>query len=222
MTFSCSVTGGLQPFSYQWQLPLGRPVGAQPTYQITSSVALDLTAYCVVTDGQGTQGLSSATATFTGAPTPPATPSVSVSANPNPAVVNTTVTFTCNASGGNGGPYTYAWGNAASGSGRTATQTFTSPGNYTASCTVTDSAGGQGFGSRTVSVSDVAAPPAPCADVTYPHPGRRYRALDPAFRKLPGPVLLGADRPGNPVRGLGQHPGQLGNRFMDLRRRRYR
>jgi PKD repeat protein len=69
--------------------------------------------------------------------------SVNVSASPNPAIVGSTVYFTCSASGGNGGPFNYAWsGNAVSGAGPNVSQTFTSAGNYNATCTATDTAGG--------------------------------------------------------------------------------
>ncbi len=39
VTFSCSATGGLPPYSYQWRSPITFVVGTQQTYQTTSNVA---------------------------------------------------------------------------------------------------------------------------------------------------------------------------------------
>ncbi len=100
VTFSCSATGGLPPYSYQWRSPISFvvPGATQPTYQTTSSVAGPLTAWCFVTDSQSTPATSSASATATITASIPI--SVSVSVSPNPAKVNQTVTFSCSATGG--------------------------------------------------------------------------------------------------------------------------
>jgi PKD repeat protein len=156
VTFSCSATGGLAPYSYQWHssVPFAIPGATQPTYQTTSTVPGNVVAYCYVTDSESPTPKSSsdyATATFTGG----SPVSVNVTASTNNTPVNTTVYFTCSASGGGGGPFNYAWsGNAVSGTGPNASQTFTAAGTYNAVCTATDSVtGGAGIGSTSVVVT---------------------------------------------------------------------
>ncbi|MCM3877230.1 MAG: PKD domain-containing protein [Thermoanaerobaculia bacterium] len=155
VTFSCSATGGLQPYFYQWRSPLSFiiPGATQPTWQTTSPSAGNVVAYCYVTDSQPTPVTSSdsATATFTGS----SPVSVNVQASTNNTTVGNTVYFTCSASGGGGGPFNYTWsGNAVSGTGPNASQTFTSAGTYNAVCTAVDSVtGGAGIGSTSVVVT---------------------------------------------------------------------
>ena len=75
VTFSCNVTGGLAPYSYQWRSPISFaiPGATQQTWQTTSAVAGDFQAYCFVTDSQPSPATSwaSATATFTAPPRRP-------------------------------------------------------------------------------------------------------------------------------------------------------
>jgi len=180
VTFSCNVTGGLQPYSYQWRSPLSFvvPGATQSTYQTTSGAAGNVQAYCYVTDSQPTPASSSASAiaTFTGGSPPPpppggGTPSVSVSVSPNPGTVNQPVTFSCNVSGGTP-PYTYSWRSPSTstfvaGTSQTFSTSSSTPTSIQAGCTATDSASLQGSNVGSVTIADVAGPPVACVDVNY-------------------------------------------------------
>ncbi len=74
---------------------------------------------------------------------------VSCHASPNPANVGQTVVFTANVSGGTG-TYSYVWSGACSGSSSTCFRSFSSPGTYTATVTVTS---GNQFQSASCSVT---------------------------------------------------------------------
>jgi PKD repeat protein len=149
--FSCNVSGGLPPYTYEWRSPLAFVVGTSPTFQTSSSVAGTVQAWCFVTDAAGTQNSNSASVPVTAAP--PVT--VNVTASSNSVVVGSTVSFTCNATGGTGSGFSYAWsGNAVSGTGPTASQTFNAAGNYVATCTVADlGSGAVSMNSTTVTVT---------------------------------------------------------------------
>ena len=161
--FSCSVTGGLPPFTYEWRSPLTCVVGTSPTFQTSSSVAGSVAAWCFVTDAAGTESSNSASVPITAAP--PVT--VTVTASSNSVVVGSTVSFTCNATGGTGSGFSYSWsGNAVSGSGPTASQTFTAAGNYVATCTAADL--GSGAVSINSTIVGVIAPPVTASGASSP------------------------------------------------------
>jgi hypothetical protein len=178
VTFSCNVSGGLAPYSYEWRSPISFIVGTQPTWQTTSSVAGNVQALCTVRDNQPTPAFSSdsATATFTGPPPPPPPPppsglSVSVSVYPNPATVNQTATFSCNVSGGSA-PYTYQWRSPSTstfiaGTSQTFQTSSPTPTSIQAGCTATDSAGASSGNTATLTINAPVAPPATCTDVNY-------------------------------------------------------
>ena len=149
--FSCNVSGGLPPYTYEWRSPVQFVVGTSPTFQTSSPVAGSVQAWCFVTDAAGTQSSNSASVAVTAAP--PVT--VTVAASSNLVVVGSTVAFTCNATGGTGSGFSYAWsGNAVSGTGPTASQTFTAAGNYVATCTAADlGSGAVSLNSTTVTVT---------------------------------------------------------------------
>lgn len=152
--FSCNVSGGLPPYTYEWRSPLQFVVGTSPTFQTSSSAAGSVTAWCFVGDAAGTQSSDSGSVVVTAAP--PVTVTVTASASPVP--VGTTVAFTCAAAGGTGAGFTYAWsGNAVFGTGSTASQTFGAAGNYVATCTASD--GGSGAVTINSTIVTVTPPP---------------------------------------------------------------
>ncbi|MCM3874989.1 MAG: PKD domain-containing protein [Thermoanaerobaculia bacterium] len=152
--FSCNVSGGLPPYSYEWRSPLQFVVGTSPTFQTSSSVAGSVQAWCFVADAAGTQSSDSASVPITAAPPV----MVTVTASANPVVVGSTVSFTCNAAGGTGAGFSYSWsGNAVSGTGPTASQTFGAAGNYVATCTAAD----LGSGAFTMNSTTVTVTPPP-------------------------------------------------------------
>jgi hypothetical protein len=148
--FSCNVSGGLTPYTYEWHSPLAFVVGTSQTFQTSSPVAGSVQAWCFVTDAAGTQSSNSAIVPVTAAS--PVT--VTVTASSNSVAVGSTVTFTCNATGGTGSGFSYTWsGNAVSGTGQTASQTFGAAGNYVATCTAADlGSGAVSMNSTTVTV----------------------------------------------------------------------
>ncbi len=81
--------------------------------------------------------------------TPSPSLSVSCSASPNPASVGETVTFTSSVSGGTGS-FSYSWSGACTGNSSTCERSFSSPGTYSATITVTS---GSETRSATCSVS---------------------------------------------------------------------
>ena len=149
--FSCNVSGGLAPYTYEWRSPLTFVVGTAPTFQASSPVAGNVTAWCFVTDASGTASSNLATVSVTA--TPPVT--VTVTASANPVGAGASVTFTCSATGGTGAGFSYRWfGNAVAGTGPTASQTFSAQGNYVATCAAADlGSGAESLNSTTLTVT---------------------------------------------------------------------
>ena len=85
--------------------------------------------------------------------------SSSPSATPNPATVAQSVTFVAAATDSNNDPLTYAWnfGDGSTGSGATAAHTYSTPGTYIVSATVTDSINAAVSASVTVVVNAAVA-----------------------------------------------------------------
>jgi hypothetical protein len=94
-----------------------------------------------------------ATITVMKSVTPPAALSVSASANPSSATTGTLIGFSCSASGGTPA-YTYSWSGAVSGSSSGISQTFSTAGSYSATCTVTDAASHTASATAFVSISN--------------------------------------------------------------------
>jgi PKD repeat protein len=88
--------------------------------------------------------------------------SVQASASPSATDVGLAVAFTCAATGGTS-PFSDAWtfGDGTTGSGSSATHSYSSPGSFTATCTVTDS-----FGTQASSPVSVQVAPAPSVSAT--------------------------------------------------------
>ncbi len=151
VTFTGSATGGVPPYTFTWNLGDG---GATVIAQDLTHKYLAAGSYGViltVRDASGTTAQDKHFSIQVQAVTPL---SVSASADKISGTVPLTVTFSATAAGGTA-PYSYMWsfGDGHTESSETASDTFTQPGSYTATVTVTDAAGGQASDSVTITVS---------------------------------------------------------------------
>ncbi len=137
VTLTCYATGGVPPFTYAWTFGDGTSGSGDPVTHTYTSAATR-TAACTATDAVGEH----ATKTFTEVVHAP--PSVVAAADASAVPVGATVTFTASVVGGTGN-LTYLWdfGDGTTGTGATVTHAYGSPGNYTASVTVTDGVSGR-------------------------------------------------------------------------------
>ncbi|MBN1859368.1 PKD domain-containing protein, partial [Candidatus Bipolaricaulota bacterium] len=125
-------------------------VTASHAYAGAGTFAAQLT----VTDDDGAS--NSATRFVTVQPSPNQPPTASFTMSPSSPVTGSAVQFNASASTDvDGTIVSYAWtfGDGATASGSTATHTYTSSGNFTATLVVTDDDGGTDAESRTISVS---------------------------------------------------------------------
>nr|BAF30825.1 hypothetical membrane protein [Thermoplasma acidophilum] len=151
-TFTASISGGIEPFSYQWHTSSGTAISGATSSQYTPP---DYTStgsyqyYVVITDADGFSATSNTAETSVNPD-----PTISAYANVSSADVEYPIDFTSTASGGTA-PYSYSWtlnGNAIS------TQPdfiyeFSTPGKYTLDATVTDSQGETYTSSVTVQIN---------------------------------------------------------------------
>jgi PKD repeat protein len=141
VTFAAAIAGGNPPFTFQWDFDgLGASVLAAPT------VTFPLGTYEVTvtaTDVDGDVG-------------PPASVEVVVEANAQPIlgaltanasdplhVAPSRVDFTCPLTVPGNAPHTFAWsfGDGSTAAGQNSSHTYQAPGEYRATCTVTDADG---------------------------------------------------------------------------------
>jgi PKD repeat protein len=151
-----------QTLSYTWTqvsgipVTLSNPSAAQPTF--TAPDPGPLVFVLTVSDGQG--GFDSDAITVT--VFPPA--NASFTATPNRGLAPLTVAVDASATTSPNGPvviYQWDFGNGQTATGVNATTTYTTPGNYTITLTVTDNQGAKGTTTRIVEV-----PPLPVATFT--------------------------------------------------------
>ncbi len=146
VTLSSSVSGGTPGYTYSWEINGNTYTTSSVSVSFPSSgtYVADLT----VTDAAGYSVTQSYSETVNSAPT------VSASSNVSSADVGYPVEFTSSPSGGVG-PYTYSWvlnGQQVSTS-QDFSYSFSSPGSYTATITITDSVGKTYSSSVTVSIN---------------------------------------------------------------------
>lgn len=150
VSFSSSVSGGSPPYSYSWSFGDGSSsTDANPTHTYQNQGTY--TATLTVTDSSGSQQSASITIDVS----PPVQP-LGVTIHVSPATygdVPFTAAFSSSVTGGTGS-YTYKWdfGYGATSNDQNPTQTYTNPGTYSVTLTVTDSAGNTQTASQTITI----------------------------------------------------------------------
>jgi PKD repeat protein len=148
ISFTGGAAGGCPPYTFSWDFGDGGSSTLQnPTYQYSSDGSY--TATFTVTDDKGGSDTDTASVTVS-------TPGLVASADgPDNGCTGESVSFTGGATGGCT-PYSYSWG---FGDGGTSTQqnpshTYSSPGVYTVTLTVTDDASNTDADSFTITIAD--------------------------------------------------------------------
>jgi len=156
ITFTGTASGGVSPYSYSWSFGDGstgigtatsHSYSAQATYSVTLTVS---------DSGSPTKTFSTTKSVVV---SPPAPLTISFSYAPSNPVAGSPVTFESSETGGIP-PYSLSWsfGDGSTGNSGSAGHTYSSPGSYTVTFTVTDSASPQN--SRTTSQTiTVSGPP---------------------------------------------------------------
>jgi len=163
VTFTPTTTGGSGggPFTFSWVFGDGSTGTGSPVAH-TYSFAGSFTVSVTTTDSRGVEARSSLTVTVVAPLT------ASISHNPSSPYTGHLVSFTGSASGGTA-PYTYSWnfGDGSTAMGQSVSHTYSLPGPYTVTLTVTD--GGTPprtvTFTQTVTVSD--PPSSPTASFSY-------------------------------------------------------
>jgi pectate lyase len=159
LTFTGAATGGVIPYTFQWDFGDGASATGQMAthdYQATGSFTVTL----AVTDTAGTRATDTARVTIEAA---------ALAANAGPdktGTAGTAVTFSGTASGGVS-PYSLAWafGDGDSGTGQTVSHTYGSEGAFTVTLTVTDSAGKQATDTALATIDSAPPPPPPAGEL---------------------------------------------------------
>ncbi len=147
ITFSGSASGGTPPYTYKWNFGDNSSSDLPNTTHVYS--AGTYTATLTVTDSGGK------TAENTTLVTVSVSKLIANANGPYSGTVNATISFTGSASGGTP-PYTYGWnfGDNSSSDLQNPAYSYPSAGNYNATLTVTDSAGGTAQSTAQVTVSN--------------------------------------------------------------------
>jgi parallel beta-helix repeat protein len=140
VSFTASASGGNPPYTYHWACSDGSSSTQQnPSYTFTEPGTYTVTL--TVIDSSDNQ--DSATVSIH-ATAPTTRLSASAGATPTSGTAPLSVSFTGTASGGNS-PYSYSWtfGDGSSSTQQNPSHTYSQPGEYTATFTVTDSSNSQ-------------------------------------------------------------------------------
>ena len=151
VTFMGSATGGVPPYTFTWNLGDGSTAVTAQDLTHNYFTAGTYGVILMVRDATGTTAQDKHLSIQVKAVTPL---SVVASADKTTGTVPLAVTFSATATGGTA-PYSYMWsfGDGHTESSETASDTYTQPGSYTSTVTVTDAAGGQATASVTITVS---------------------------------------------------------------------
>ena len=146
VSFTGSASGGNSPYSYSWNFGDGS-TGTGQSASHAYSTAGTYTAILTVTDSAGDAAESSEAITVN-----PAL-SASFTYSPSNPLPLQTITFSASASGGTQ-PYSYSWnfGDGSTGAGASVVHSYTLPGTYTVTLTVTDANGQTVATSQTITV----------------------------------------------------------------------
>ena len=153
VALTCRAIDGTPPYSYSWDFG-DRAFALGETASHAYGSPGTKKATCTVADGSGNQANSSQLIEVSSLPT------VTFSVDPDNGHAGSAITFNASATGGSG-VLAYAWnfGDRSGGVGATVTHAYASPGQYTASVIVLDSAGGTGSSSESVTVSKATLSP---------------------------------------------------------------
>jgi len=137
VNFTCAVSGGIPPYSYNWTFGDGQTSSEQKpshTYSDPGSYTASLT----LTDASNNK--AAASLTITASPKSVTPLSASIIASPTSGLIPLTVNFTGTATGG-APPYSYNWtfGDGHSSKDQNPSHTYSTIGTFTATLTVTDS-----------------------------------------------------------------------------------
>ena len=148
IAFIGSATGGMSPYSYNWNFGDGN-LGTGPTPSHTYVTSATFTVSLHVTDSLKTSVMTSQSITVSSQPQLTANLTIS----PASPAVNSTVTFTGAAVNGIS-PYTFSWnfGDNAKATGATVTHTYNAAGTFTVSLNVTDNTGSLARTSQSIAV----------------------------------------------------------------------
>jgi len=146
VSFTGSASGGISPYSYSWNFGDGSTVTGQSASHAYSAAGT-YTATLTIADSAGHTAQSSATLTVNTAL------SASFTYSPSNPLPLEAVTFSASASGGSQ-PYSYSWdfGDGSTGTGASVVHSYTLPGTYAVTLTVTDANGQIVATSQTVTV----------------------------------------------------------------------
>jgi PKD repeat protein len=157
VTFTAAASGGSPPYTYTWTFGDG---GSATGQNVTNnySAAGSYNTTLTVSDSQNPQAATKVSETVA-VTNPAGSPSVTFSIQPQVGIVNQVVDFIATVNGGSP-PYSYSWTFISStgqiigsgGSTNPFTFTFGTPGSYTATLTVTDSASKQTTTSQSFTV----------------------------------------------------------------------
>lgn len=154
VAFTSTVSGGVAPYAYSWTTfgDTSAATSTSPTPSHTYTSSGSFVADLTVTDSSGKTGHASVTITI-GSITIGCQVSVTANASPTSGIAPLAVSFTGGATGCTP-PYTYSWtfGDSGTSTSRSPTHTYSLRGPYTATLTVTDSAGNKGSASVSINV----------------------------------------------------------------------